>query len=112
MLTVQIGCIRTTCHQAESSVSTSQNSIYAYRKSNLVAYNLAGIATRLAFSIGLNIGSNYGSPAFDAEEARRTWWMIYVQEVELSLDSGRPMSIRTCEMDIGYPSSQVCPAGT
>ncbi|KAH9207575.1 fungal-specific transcription factor domain-containing protein [Leptodontidium sp. 2 PMI_412] len=75
-----------------------------------LAYNLAGIATRLAFSIGLNIGSNYGSPAFDAEEARRTWWMIYVQEVELSLDSGRPMSIRTCEMDIGYPSSQVCSA--
>ncbi|KIW99996.1 uncharacterized protein Z518_10924 [Rhinocladiella mackenziei CBS 650.93] len=72
-----------------------------------LAYNLTGIATRLAFSIGLNIESTYGSAAFDAEEARRTWWLIYVQEVELSLDSGRPMSICMSEMDIGYPTRQV-----
>lgn len=74
-----------------------------------MAYNLTGIATRLAFSIGLNIKSTYNLPGFHAEEAKRTWWLIYVQEVELSLDSGRPMSIRTSEMDVDYPIAEVTP---
>lgn len=72
-----------------------------------MAYNLTGIATRLAFSSGLNTESTYTSPTFDAEEARRTWWLIYIQEVELSLDSGRPMTIQTVEMDVGYPENNV-----
>jgi Fungal specific transcription factor domain len=68
-----------------------------------VAYNLVGISTRLAFSIGLNTNSAKRSYTHDDEEARRTWWLIYVQEVELSLDSGRPMSIRSCDIDVDYP---------
>ena len=68
-----------------------------------VAYNLVGISTRLAFSIGLNTNSAKRSYTYDDEEARRTWWLIYVQEVELSLDSGRPMSIRSCDIYVDYP---------
>jgi hypothetical protein len=74
---------------------------------SLVAYNLAGISIRLAFSIGLNVELTYGCPGFDAEEARRTWWLIYVQEVELSSDSGRPMSIRSCDVNTNYPLTSV-----
>ncbi|EXJ71188.1 uncharacterized protein A1O5_06182 [Cladophialophora psammophila CBS 110553] len=74
-------------------------------KPNL-AYILNGIAARLAFSIGLNTASIYSSGRFHAEEVRRTWWLIYIQEVELSLDSGRPMSIRTSDMDMDYPVPQ------
>jgi hypothetical protein len=65
------------------------------------------MATRLAFSIGLNTKSAYDLPGFNAEEAKRTWWLIYVQEVELSLDSGRPMSLQISDMDIEYPTVQV-----
>ncbi len=72
-----------------------------------MAYILNGIATRLAFSIGLNTESMHSSGRFQVEEARRTWWLIYVQEVELSLDSGRPMSIGTSDMDIQFPVSAV-----
>ncbi|KAF9699532.1 hypothetical protein EKO04_002477 [Ascochyta lentis] len=72
-------------------------------KPNL-AYNLNGIAARLAYSIGLNVESLHRSLGFDKEEARRTWAIIYIQEVELSLDAGRPMSIRSADMDMNYPT--------
>ncbi|EXA28691.1 hypothetical protein FOVG_19718 [Fusarium oxysporum f. sp. pisi HDV247] len=75
-------------------------------KPNL-AYILNGVATRLAFSIGLNVESLHSSLGVDAEEARRTWWVIYIQEVELSLDAGRPMSLRTSEMNMDYPTVQL-----
>lgn len=68
---------------------------------------LNGIAIRLAFSIGLNTESMYNPGRFQLEQARRTWWLIYIQEVELSLDSGRPTSIRTSDMDVGYPAAVV-----
>ncbi|OAL17879.1 hypothetical protein AYO22_11223 [Fonsecaea multimorphosa] len=90
---------------AGARILTEPKGAYAQHaiKPNL-AYNLTGIATRLAFSIGLSIESNYRSPAFDAEEARRTWWIIYIQEVELSLDSGRPMSIHASESVADFSS--------
>ncbi|KAI9154777.1 transcriptional regulatory protein [Paramyrothecium foliicola] len=72
-------------------------------KPNL-AYILNGVATRLAFSTGLNVELLHSSLGVDAQEARRTWWVIYIQEVELSLDAGRPMSLRTSEMNMGYPT--------
>lgn len=72
-----------------------------------MAYNLIGIATRLGYSIGLNIESTYGSPSLPTEEARRTWWFVYIHEIELSLDSGRPMCIQTSEMDVNYPAALV-----
>ncbi|KAM6529342.1 hypothetical protein FALCPG4_007481 [Fusarium falciforme] len=75
-------------------------------KPNL-AYILNGVATRLAFSTGLNVESLHSSLGVDAEEARRTWWVIYIQEVELSLDAGRPMSLRTSEMNMDYPTVQL-----
>ncbi|EEU33435.1 uncharacterized protein NECHADRAFT_102313 [Fusarium vanettenii 77-13-4] len=74
-------------------------------KPNL-AYILNGLATRLAFSTGLNVESLHSSLGVDAEEAKRTWWVIYIQEVELSLDAGRPMSLRTSEMNMDYPTVQ------
>jgi hypothetical protein len=74
-----------------------------------VAYILTGIATRLAFSMGLNnVESSHREAGFDLQEARRTWWIIYIQDVELSLDSGRPMSVRSSQMNIEYPAVQVC----
>ncbi|KAI8932082.1 hypothetical protein NX059_010968 [Plenodomus lindquistii] len=72
-------------------------------KPNL-AYILTGIATRLAFSIGLNVETLHASLGFDSQEARRTWSIIYIQEVELSLDAGRPMSLRSSEMNMSYPT--------
>ncbi|KIW23689.1 uncharacterized protein PV07_11869 [Cladophialophora immunda] len=72
-------------------------------KPNL-AYVLNGLAARLAFSIGIHIESVPANPRFDAEEARRTWWLIFIQEVELSLDSGRPMSVRMSDMTVKYPT--------
>jgi|SRR5688572_27263529 hypothetical protein len=74
----------------------------------VVAYILNGIATRLAFSTGLNVESLHSSLGVDVQEARRTWWVIYIQEVELSLDAGRPMSLRTSEMNMEYPTVKVC----
>ncbi|EEU33338.1 uncharacterized protein NECHADRAFT_89550 [Fusarium vanettenii 77-13-4] len=74
-------------------------------KPNL-AYILNGLATRLAFSTGLNVESLHSSLGVDAEEAKRTWWVIYIQEVELSLNASRPMSLRTSEMNIDYPTVQ------
>ncbi|OJJ82586.1 uncharacterized protein ASPGLDRAFT_59563 [Aspergillus glaucus CBS 516.65] len=68
-----------------------------------LAYTLAGTATRMAFSIGLNVDSNLTSHDWDAEEGRRTWWMIYIQEVELSVDSGRPMSISKSDIIVDLP---------
>lgn len=75
-------------------------------KPNL-AYNLNGIAARLAYSIGLTVESMHGSLGFDKEEAKRTWAIIYIQEVELSLDAGRPMSIRSSDMNMNYPTVQL-----
>lgn len=57
----------------------------------------------MAFSIGLNVDSNLTSHDWDAEEGRRTWWMIYIQEVELSVDSGRPMSISKSDIVVDLP---------
>ncbi|KIX92656.1 uncharacterized protein Z520_11685 [Fonsecaea multimorphosa CBS 102226] len=98
---------------AGARILTEPKGAYAQHaiKPNL-AYNLTGIATRLAFSIGLSIESNYRSPAFDAEEARRTWWIIYIQEVELSLDSGRPMSIHASESVADFSSDSLNLMGT
>ncbi|SPJ81734.1 uncharacterized protein FTOL_09139 [Fusarium torulosum] len=79
-------------------------------KPNL-AYILNGLATRLAFSNGLNIESLHSSLGIDTQEARRTWWIIYIQEVELSLDSGRPMCLASSEMNMHYPQSQLPPGG-
>jgi hypothetical protein len=63
---------------------------------------------RLAFSNGLNVESLHCSLGFDIQEARRTWWLVYIQEVELSLDSGRPMTLRSAEMNVKYPNVEVC----
>ncbi|EXJ71813.1 uncharacterized protein A1O5_05623 [Cladophialophora psammophila CBS 110553] len=71
-------------------------------KPNL-AYNLTGTAIRLAYSIGLNTNNSPDHLSFDAQEALRTWWMLFIQEVELSMDSGRPMSIRSCDVNVDYP---------
>ena len=57
----------------------------------------------MAFSIGLNVDTKLTPHDWDAEEGRRTWWMIYIQEVELSLDSGRPMSISKNDIDVDFP---------
>lgn len=73
-----------------------------------MAYNLTGIATRLGYSIGLNIESMYGSHSASAEEVKRTWWLVYVQEIELSLDSGRPTSLQISDMNMAYPTDPVC----
>ncbi|KAF3007584.1 hypothetical protein E8E13_007489 [Curvularia kusanoi] len=77
-------------------------------KPNL-AYNLNGIAARLAYSIGLNVESLHRSSGFDQEEAKRTWAIIYIQEIELSLDAGRPSSIHAADMDMSYPSTKLSP---
>ncbi|KAF4986349.1 hypothetical protein FGRMN_10876 [Fusarium graminum] len=79
-------------------------------KPNL-AYIFNGLATRLAFSNGLNIESLHGSLGIDTQEARRTWWMIYIQEVELSLDSGRPMCLGSSQMDMRYPKTHIPTGG-
>lgn len=57
----------------------------------------------MAFSIGLNVDSHLTPHGWDAEEGRRTWWMIYIQEVELSVDSGRPMSISKSDIVVDFP---------
>ncbi|KAF2844766.1 hypothetical protein T440DRAFT_302203 [Plenodomus tracheiphilus IPT5] len=75
-------------------------------KPNL-AYILTGLATRLAFSIGLNVETLHSSLGFDLQEARRTWSIIYIQEVELSLDAGRPISLRSSEMNMNYPTPKL-----
>ncbi|OBT81483.1 hypothetical protein VE02_09266, partial [Pseudogymnoascus sp. 03VT05] len=76
-------------------------------KPNL-AYNLIGLATRMAFSIGLNVAGQGQSPSETyLDEAKRTWCMVYVQEVELSLDSGRPMSLRSCDANVPFLSQRI-----
>lgn len=73
-----------------------------------MAYNLIGLATRMAFSIGLNVAGQGQSPSETyLDEARRTWCMVYVQEVELSLDSGRPMSLRSCDANVPFLSQRI-----
>jgi hypothetical protein len=72
-----------------------------------VAYNLNGIAARLAYSLGLNVESLHQALGFDKQEARRTWAIIYIQEIELSLDAGRPMSIRSSDMNMNHPTVEV-----
>ncbi|KAF5230013.1 hypothetical protein FANTH_14012 [Fusarium anthophilum] len=80
-------------------------------KPNL-AYILNGVAARLAFSNGLNVESMHGSLGVSTEVARRTWWIIYIQEVELSLDSGRPMCLGLAEMNMNYPKAQLPEGGS
>lgn len=77
-----------------------------------MAYILNGIAARLAFSNGLNIESLHSSLPVDTQEAKRTWWLIYIQEVELCLDSGRPMCFGSSDMNIHYPTMHVSRAYT
>ena len=74
-----------------------------------VAYILTGTATRLALSIGLHDESLHKSLPYNIEESRRTYWMIYAQEVELSLDSGRPISLPSSHTGVEYPIPQVGP---
>ena len=57
----------------------------------------------MAFSIGLNVDSNLISHDWDGEEGRRTWWMIFIQEVELSVDCGRPMAISNSDIAVELP---------
>lgn len=73
----------------------------------IVAYNLVGVATRMAFSIGLNNDVQKHLQQLDAENGKKTWWMLFVQEVELSVDSGRPISVRSCDAQLSYPGVNV-----
>jgi len=84
-----------------------------------------GLAIRLAYSIGLNRSSvsvaysetawpGVGKPVV-AEMCKRIWWQVhlssviltdpkmYVIEVEIALDSGRPMCIRNSDIDVELP---------
>lgn len=101
-------------------------------KSNL-AYNFLGVAIRLAYSIGLNRSSvpvAYDETAWPgvgkvviAEMCKRIWWQVpfhpkipthnemYTIEVEIALDSGRPMCIRNSDIDVEWPiecDDEVC----
>ena len=94
-------------------------------KPNL-AYNFLGVAIRLAYSIGLNRSSvavAYDEKAWPgvgkvviAEMCKRIWWQVsehpflsfsndemYTIEVEIALDSGRPMCIRNSDIDVEWP---------
>ncbi|KAI8406577.1 hypothetical protein FOFC_14047 [Fusarium oxysporum] len=99
------------CSGIDTFVLVSQGAYAQHAIKPNLAYILNGLATRLAFSNGLNIESLHSSLGIDNQEAKRTWWIIYIQEVELSLDSGRPMCLGSLEMNINYPKSQLPPGG-
>jgi hypothetical protein len=94
-------------------------------KPNL-AYNFLGVAIRLAYSIGLNRSSvavAYDETAWPGvgkvvitEMCKRIWWQVllhrlfavsngemYTLEVEIALDSGRPICIRNSDIDVEWP---------
>jgi len=80
-------------------------------KPNL-AYNHLGLAIRLAYSVGLNRSSGVVptpeawpgvSRAVVTEMCKRFWWQMYTLEVEIALDSGRPICIRNSDIDVEWP---------
>jgi len=91
-----------------------------------LAYNYLGVAIRLAYSIGLNRSSvtvAYSEAAWPgvgrevvSEMCKRIWWQVtgyltsnltdlqmYTLEVEIALDSGRPICIRNSDIDVEWP---------
>ncbi|VUC22716.1 unnamed protein product [Clonostachys rosea] len=93
-------------NQTVRAVQAHTQSGLATNNVDIVAYILTGTAIRLAFSIGLNIESVHSSLSCDVQEARRTYWMMYIQDFELSLDSGRPFSMSASQMRVSYPAEQ------
>ena len=76
------------------------------------AYNYLGLAIRMAYSIGMHrnqfsIGSAMFWPGCSQqimqEMRRRLWWHIYTFEVEMAIDTGRPMCIRNSDIDVDFP---------
>lgn len=72
-----------------------------------VAYMLTGTAIRMAFAMSLHVESAHDHLPYDVDEIRRTYWTAYLQEVELGLDLGLPISFSKAEMNVPYPKTKV-----
>lgn len=73
------------------------------------AWNILGLAIRMAQSLGLHVGtSQWGnieeiSPQIQ-EERRRVWFSLYILDRLLALQLGRPVGIQQADFHVELPS--------
>ncbi|KAG9245809.1 fungal-specific transcription factor domain-containing protein [Calycina marina] len=71
---------------------------------HVAPYTLASIAARLSHTIGLHRWlDDYGITKDQAEERRNVFWMLYIVDKEMSLQSGRPPIIHDQDIGVALP---------
>jgi hypothetical protein len=69
-------------------------------------WSLAGLALRIAQSLGLHRdGSVFGLSPFDTEMRRRLWWQVCILDTRASEDHGSDPSILESSFDTKFPLS-------
>lgn len=91
------------------SISTVQAyifiTVYLQNLSNLNAAQLAlTVAVRAAFTIGLHLEPPDDIPRHQQEIRRRIWWGLYVLDVKLGVELGRPWAIDTSQVVCALPA--------
>lgn len=78
--------------------------VLSYNMNPGVAYILLGMATRMAFTLGLHTDSNRFS---DSQQylRRRTWWALAWQDSHFSMSYDRPSSTAFCGSEIPYKTT-------
>ncbi|KAJ5578813.1 uncharacterized protein N7459_007777 [Penicillium hispanicum] len=95
-----------------SMLSTVQShivmSVYLYNASRpSAAYNALGTAVRIAYSLGLHQDPPAVIGVTKQELRRRIWWSLYILDIRLSIELGRPAIIHLGESDCQFPGDDV-----
>jgi hypothetical protein len=91
------------------SISTVQSyifvAIYLQNIANFnAAHNALALAVRIAYTIGLHLEPPEDIPRPHQEIRRRIWWGLYVLDVKLSVELGRPWAIDTSQVACTLPA--------
>jgi hypothetical protein len=69
------------------------------------SYFLISSAARLATAVGMHRkGTFFQLDPIEAEQRKRTFWVIYLVDKDISLRSGRPPSIHDDDVSVEYPA--------
>lgn len=73
------------------------------------AWNILGLAIRMAQSLGLHVGASQWGHVEDIhpqvqEERRRVWFSLYILDRLLALQLGRPVGIQQADFHVELPS--------
>lgn len=92
------------CSMTSIQVCVLQGTFLVHTNAHDVAYNVFGLALRMAISMGMHRAISASNLHPQVQELRnRLWWSVYTHERLLTFHLGRPLMLDDQEIDTAFP---------